>query len=271
MKINITNIMDGVKDFVKEHKKAIIITTGVVVAGAIAIGVGVGIANSDKDKVDGVDTTINEETTVVDETTGADDTSSDVAVEDGTTVVDDTTAEETTVPESETEVTEPETTVTPDTTVPETEAATKAPETQAPETVAPVTEPNYVETAPDTVIGAPSNDRPKYVQDADPSTGISWDGVSPIIYTYTDGTTGTEPRDGATYEVVPFVTVVYEAPEPVDPNTPVYDGVHCTECGRVEGNGKNGTCVRLLMGELPCRWCGEIVYAGECHTCDDEE
>ena len=139
MKINITNIMDGVKDFVKEHKKAIIITTGVVVAGAIASGVGVGIANSDKDKVDGVDTTINEETTVVDETTGAEDTT---VVED--TTAEETTGEETTVPESETEVTEPDTTVTPDTTVPETEAATKAPET---DTQAPV-----VETLPETTV-----------------------------------------------------------------------------------------------------------------------
>lgn len=270
MKINITNIVDGVKDFVNEHKKAVIIATGVVVAGAIAIGVGVGIANSDKDKVDGVDTTINEETTVVDETTGADDTT---VVED--TTAEETTGEETTVPESETEVTEPDTTVTPDTTVPETEAATKAPETetQAPETVASVTEPDYVETAPDTVIGVPSNDRPKYVQDADPSTGISWDGVSPIIYTYTDGTTGTEPRDGATYEVMPGIPQVYIAPTTADPNAPVYDGVHCVECGRVQGFGENGTCLRGVVGSetYTCPNCGEQFPGKTCHTCDDDE
>lgn len=99
---------------------------------------------------------------------------------------------------------------------------------------------------------------------ADPKTGLSWDGVSPIIYTYTDGTTGTEKREGATYECLPgMINTVDEVLE----NMPEDDGVHCVYCGKVGGNGTNGTCCRWLLGDVDCPICGEHVKVRTCHTC----
>ncbi len=61
-----------------------------------------------------------------------------------------------------------------------------------------------------TINGSGTFNGKTFVQAADPETGISWDGVSPIIYTYPDGTTGTEKREGASYEKYPnmFTTIV---------------------------------------------------------------
>lgn len=100
-----------------------------------------------------------------------------------------------------------------------------------------------------------------YVQDADPNTGISWDGKSPIIYTYEDGSKGTEKKKGASYEVEPGLIRYYYPPDEVP-----WDGT-CSHCGKVAGDGLNGTCVRWLMGDMTCPNCGTFVKNGECHTC----
>lgn len=101
------------------------------------------------------------------------------------------------------------------------------------------------------------------VQAANPETGISWDGKSPIIYTYKDGSTGTKPEDGATYEVVPGIKGVYfsSADE-------VYDG-KCPKCGKTEGDGRNGTCLSYWTGgEHECPHCGKVIPEDTCHTCE---
>jgi len=100
-----------------------------------------------------------------------------------------------------------------------------------------------------------------YVQDANPETGISWDGKSRIVYTYTDGTHGSEKKNGATYEVAPGLIRIYYAPD-----EKVWDGT-CSHCGKVSGDGKNGTCVRWLMSDMDCPNCGTHVKQGQCHTC----
>lgn len=108
-----------------------------------------------------------------------------------------------------------------------------------------------------------SGEKPAVVQRADPNTGISWDGKSPIVYTYEDGTTGTTPKDGATYEGLPGMITTYNAPKDVQ----VSDT--CSRCGKVSGDGKHGTCARWLMGDVDCPNCGEHVEAHTCHTCDE--
>lgn len=155
---------------------------------------------------------------------------------------------------------------------------------------------------------------PKPVQYADPDTGISWDGKSPIIYTYTDGSTGTEKKDGAKYEYLPgkWTTINFPkddegrlvgsicedcgkpvAKEPGNPNTctqytyvhycsrcGVYVNYHvchscsggggfCWRCGKVSGNGLNGTCLRYWSGgDHKCPNCSATIPAGRCHTCE---
>lgn len=107
---------------------------------------------------------------------------------------------------------------------------------------------------------APSNNN-DYVQMADPNTGISYDGKSPIIYTYEDGSKGTEKKKGASYEVIPGLIRYYYPPDEVP-----WDGT-CSHCGKTAGDGLNGTCVRWLMGDMTCPNCGTFVKNGECHTC----
>ena len=105
----------------------------------------------------------------------------------------------------------------------------------------------------------------KVVQIADPETGISWDGVSPIIYTYTDGTTGTEKRDGATYESVPGMIATINLA--FEESTSDYDG-NCEHCGKKGGDGTNGTCLRYFGGgDHTCAHCGDTVPVKTCHTC----
>lgn len=111
-----------------------------------------------------------------------------------------------------------------------------------------------------------------YVAPADTSKGVSWDGVSPIIYTYTDGTTGTEPKEGATYESVPGIKSTYTDYVVGSNATGSVNGVfYCEDCGKVCGDGSNGTCVSwLTAGDHTCSCCGETVPAHTCHTCDED-
>ena len=120
-------------------------------------------------------------------------------------------------------------------------------------------------STPNTSSDTSSSDAPKVVQLADPETGISWDGVSPIIYTYPDGTTGTEKRDGATYEGIPgmWTTINLAAENYVSE----YDGT-CKRCGKKGWDGTNGTCGSWLE-DIDCPNCGEHVEAYTCHTCDE--
>ena len=106
-----------------------------------------------------------------------------------------------------------------------------------------------------------NNNNNDYVQMADPNTGISYDGKSPIIYTYEDGSKGTEKKKGASYEVIPGLIRYYYPPDEIP-----WDGT-CSHCGKVAGDGLNGTCVRWLMGDMTCPNCGTFVKKGECHTC----
>lgn len=153
---------------------------------------------------------------------------------------------------SETEIAQPETTpiVIPEVTTRHT-----------PETEAPVI----------TVAPSDTSSTPIYVvkQRADPETGISWDGVSPIIYTYPDGTTGTEIRIGATYEVVPGM--INTVDKSYMPNwEPATNDNICDHCGKTMGDGTSGTCLRYWTGgDHTCSHCGVVVPQSTCHTCND--
>lgn len=107
-----------------------------------------------------------------------------------------------------------------------------------------------------------------YIKDANPKTGISYDLVSPIIYTYPDGTTGTELKDGATYEVRPGVFKVYKAPrDSVDRII----GSICSTCGQeVGGWPKAGYCLQWPYYRY-CTCCGVYVADRTCHHCTEKE
>lgn len=102
-----------------------------------------------------------------------------------------------------------------------------------------------------------------------PSTG------NQIIYTYPDGTTGTTPKNGATYEMKPGVIVTYR--EPVSSSTPeevenAKNGIsYCKHCEKLRGDGSSGTCRRwLIAGDHTCKLCKETVPANVCHTCKED-
>ena len=103
----------------------------------------------------------------------------------------------------------------------------------------------------------------KYVRDADPETGISWDGESKIIYRTAEGLT-TEKTYGGYYEIRPneWVQLPYEIKEET-----VTD--KCEHCGKVRGDGLNGTCIRysLADGDMTCPNCGKAIPKHTCHTC----
>ncbi len=133
-----------------------------------------------------------------------------------------------------------------------------------------VTEPP-APVATEPVVTTPSEPTPVVTQMADLTTGISWDGVSSIIYTYPDGTTGTEIQVGATYEALPGrINTVDESHMPNwKPDSNEYDG-HCTHCGKKGGDGSNGTCLRYWTGgDHTCANCGVIVPQSTCHTCNN--
>lgn len=103
----------------------------------------------------------------------------------------------------------------------------------------------------------------KYVRDADPETGISWDGESKIIYRTAEGLT-TEKTYGGYYEIRPneWVQLPYEIKEET-----VTD--KCEHCGKTRGDGLNGTCIRysLADGDMTCPNCGKAIPKHTCHTC----
>jgi len=110
----------------------------------------------------------------------------------------------------------------------------------------------------------PLKEEKKYVQDADPETGISWDGKSAIVYRLMSGEETYTKTYGAYYELRPNEWVLLEEPT----ENEVWDG-KCHHCGKVSADGKNGTCVRWMMGDEVCPNCLEEVKANTCHTCDE--
>ncbi len=149
-----------------------------------------------------------------------------------------------------------------------------------------------------------------YIRPANIDTGISYDGESPIVFTYADGTTGIEKRDGATYEYLPGIVYTYEAPKDgagrlIGSTCPICNKTvganscehfsrsqychqcgefvehntchscasnsssthHCSDCGKISGDGTKGTCVQWLMSDVDCPNCGKHVAVRTCHTC----
>lgn len=43
--------------------------------------------------------------------------------------------------------------------------------------------------------------------------------------------------------------------------------IYCQDCGKLKGDGTNGTCTQCLVDSY-CRWCGDEVLTGQCHTCN---
>ncbi len=118
-----------------------------------------------------------------------------------------------------------------------------------------------------TTNSATTSVQPQVVQHADTKTGISWDGKSPIIYTYPDGTTGTTPIEGATYESVPGLITTYYilrdlAGRPYDSD--------CSICGKKVGSGQNNKCLQVNRNSY-CGDCGVYFTAYTCHTCAFEK
>ena len=78
----------------------------------------------------------------------------------------------------------------------------------------------------------------KYVRDADPETGISWDGESKIIYRTAEGLT-TEKTYGGYYEIRPneWVQLPYDIKKETATDI-------CEHCGRVRGGVCHRACGR---------------------------
>ena len=79
------------------------------------------------------------------------------------------------------------------------------------------------------VLQGSAQETKKFVRDADPETGISWDGESKIIYRTAEGLT-TEKTYGGYYEIRPNEWV--QLPYDIKKET-VTD--RCEHCGRVRG------------------------------------
>lgn len=113
------------------------------------------------------------------------------------------------------------------------------------------------------VLQGSTQETKKYVRDADPETGISWDGESKIIYRTAEGLT-TEKTYGGYYEIRPneWVQLPYEIKEETVTDI-------CEHCGKVRGDGTNGTCIRysLADGDMTCPNCGKAIPKHTCHTC----
>ena len=103
----------------------------------------------------------------------------------------------------------------------------------------------------------------QYVKDSDPETGISWDGESQIIYRTASGLT-TEKTYGGYYEIRPGEWVLL--PYPIEKEE-ISD--KCEYCGRIRGDGTNGTCLRYSLSDsdMTCPNCGADIPKHTCHTC----
>lgn len=103
----------------------------------------------------------------------------------------------------------------------------------------------------------------QYVKDADPETGISWDGESQIIYRTASGLT-TEKTFGGYYELRPGEWVLL--PYPIEKEE-ISD--KCDYCGRIRGDGTGGTCLRYSLSDsdMTCPNCGADIPKHTCHTC----
>ena len=103
----------------------------------------------------------------------------------------------------------------------------------------------------------------KYVKDADPETGISWDEESQIIYRTASGLT-TEKTYGGYYELRPGEWVLL--PYPIEKEE-ISD--KCEYCGRIRGDGTGGTCLRYSLSDsdMTCPNCGAVIPKHTCHTC----
>lgn len=98
-----------------------------------------------------------------------------------------------------------------------------------------------------------------------PQTTTKKQTTTKILYHYKDGTTGYTPQDGAWYiDPVAGDKCVYTDYSNIDSEG--RDGIHCPQCGRVMGDGRNGTCERYICDAV-CEYCGEHVKAMECHSC----
>lgn len=108
-----------------------------------------------------------------------------------------------------------------------------------------------------------SEPQKKYVKDADPETGISWDGESQIIYRTASGLT-TEKTYGGYYEIRPGEWVLL--PYPIEKEA-ISD--KCEYCGRIRGDGSGGTCLRYSLSDsdMTCPNCGANIPKHTCHTC----
>ena len=113
------------------------------------------------------------------------------------------------------------------------------------------------------ILQGSTQETKKYVRDADPETGISWDGESKIIYRTAEGLTA-EKTYGGYYEIRPneWVQLPYEIKEETATDK-------CEHCGKVRGDGTNGTCIRysLADGDMTCPNCGKAIPKHTCHTC----
>lgn len=223
-------------DLIRAHKITAIVVAAVVVIGA-TVPVGICIAKNDNfaiepEEIENTNETVNDLVSA-DATTSAEE---NIGVENP---VEETTDFKEGVAEPVVVTSQAETTV------------------SEPTTSTPQTPPPAADDKSDVVV----------VQRADPETGISWDGKSPIIYTYADGTTGTEKRDGATYESLPgMIATINLAAENYESD---YDGT-CPHCGRKGWDGTNGTCLRYFTGgDHTCANCGDVVPENTCHTCDE--
>lgn len=95
-----------------------------------------------------------------------------------------------------------------------------------------------------------------------PQTTTKKQTTTKTLYHYKDGTTGYTPQDGATWYDEYGLAHVYVDYSNIDSG----DGVHCPDCGRVMGDGTNGTCDKFLV-DTNCPRCGAAVKAMECHSC----
>lgn len=273
-------------NIIKPHRTKFALLVGVAILLAILVIVIIQ-ANRPHPANPQTTTTFAPTTTIAPDNTTASLTVTTTAPTTTESVTTELSTEETTEPTTEPAETEPVITTLPTTgPTPTAPPTTNPPLTEPPATTPFQTEPGQdnstgannsqngssdADNSDETVATNPTNGNiGNYVGPADPYTGLSWDGVSPIIYTYPDGTTGTEPMVGATYERKPGVIIAYTGSGlgsiETSPPTNIF---YCEHCGKTCGDGADGTCVRWLVdGEHTCTNCGATVPAHVCHTCE---